>query len=213
MRELHRASDLDLALVGLFLPGDHAEERRLARAVGADDADDRAGRHLERELVDEQALAVALRDLVELDDLVAEALGHRDEDLLRFVARLVLVLRKLLEARQARLGLRLPSFRVLAHPLELGLHRLDARRLLALLDLQALFLLVEPARVIAFPRNAVAAVELEDPARGIVQEVPVVRDRDHGAGKALQELLEPLHALGVEVVRRLIQQQEVRLRQ
>ena len=58
-----------------------------------------------------------------------------------------------------------------------------------------------------------AAVELEDPARGVVEEVAIVRHRDHGAGKALQELLEPLHALGVEVVGRLVEQQQVGLRQ
>ena len=115
-------------------------------------------------------------------------------------------------ARRA-LDLRLAALRVLAHPFQLGLHRLDARGLLARLDLQALLLLLEPARVVAFPRDAVAAVELEDPARRVVEEVAVVRDRDHGSRKALQELLQPLHALGVEVVGRLVQQQQIRLGQ
>ena len=57
---LHRRPDRDLAAVGLFLAGDHAEQRRLAGAVRADDADDRAGRHLEAQVVDQQPVAVAL---------------------------------------------------------------------------------------------------------------------------------------------------------
>src|SRR5207244_10145251 len=108
-------------------------------------------------------------------------------------------------ARRSGLRLCLPGFRVLAPPLEPGLHRLDARRLLARLDLQALFLLLQPSRVIALPRNAVAAVELQDPAGGVIEKVAVVRHGDDRAGKALQELLEPLDALGIEVVRRFIQ--------
>ena len=55
-----------------------------------------------------------------------------------------------------------------------------------------------------------AAVEFEDPLGDVVQEVAVVGDRDDGARIAAQMLLEPLHALGVEVVGRLVQQQQVR---
>jgi hypothetical protein len=123
-RHLRGRADLDGAAVGLLLARDHAEQRRLAGAVRADDADDRAGRHLEAEVVDEEAVAEALADVDELDHLVAEALGDRDEDLVGLVALLVLDVGELLEARQARLALRLAPLRVLAHPLELLLHRL-----------------------------------------------------------------------------------------
>ena len=102
---------------------------------------------------------------------------------LRLVALLVLVGGEVVEARDARLALRLPALGVLAHPLELVLHRLDARRLLLRLGFEALLLLLEPRAVVAFPRNAVAAIELEDPFRGVVEEVAVVRHRDHGARK------------------------------
>jgi hypothetical protein len=51
----------DRAAIGLLLPGDHAEQRRLAGAVRADDADDAAGRQLERQIVDQQPVAIALR--------------------------------------------------------------------------------------------------------------------------------------------------------
>ncbi len=54
-------------------------------------------------------------------------------------------------------------------------------------------------------------VELEDPLGHVVEEVPVVRHGDDRALVARQVLLEPLHALGVEMVRRLVEQQDRRV--
>src|SRR6478735_3759705 len=54
-----------------------------------------------------------------------------------------------------------------------------------------------------------ALVELEDPLGDVVQEVPVVGDGDDGAGVLLEVLLEPEHALGVEVVGGLVEEQQV----
>src|SRR3989454_10742286 len=108
---------------------------------------DRAGRHAEGEIVDEQALAVALAHALELDHRIAETIGDGDENFLGFVALLVLVRGQLLEAREPRLRFRLAALGVLPHPFELLLHRLDARLLLLLLHLQAHFLLLEPGGV------------------------------------------------------------------
>ena len=58
-----------------------------------------------------------------------------------------------------------------------------------------------------------AAVELEDPAGDVVEEVAVVGDRDDGALVLLQVLLEPRHGLGVEVVRGLVEEEDVGLGQ
>ena len=78
-----------VAVVGLLLAGDHAEQRGLAGAVRADDADDAARRQLERQAVDQELVAEGLLEAVELDDVVAEALGDRDDDLRRRRALLV----------------------------------------------------------------------------------------------------------------------------
>ncbi len=210
---LHGRADLHFAAVRLFLAGDQLEQRRLAGAVGADDADDGAGRHLEAQVVDQQAVAEGLADVLELDHFVAQALGHRDEDLLRLVALLVFEVGQFLEAGQPRLALGLAGLGVLAHPLQFLLHRLGVRVLGLLLLLQARFLLLQPGAVVALPRNARAAVQFEDPFGGVVEEVAVVGDGHHGAGEALQELLEPLDAFGVQVVGRLVEQQHVGLGQ
>ncbi len=53
----------DLAFVGLLFADDHAEERRLARAVGANQADLLAGVQLKRSVDKNQLLAVLLIDI------------------------------------------------------------------------------------------------------------------------------------------------------
>ena len=82
---------------------------------------------------------------------------------------------------QARLLLGLAALGVLAHPLELGGDRALARLLGLLLLRQARLLLLEPGRVVALVGDAAAAVELEDPAGDVVEEVAIVGDGDDGA--------------------------------
>ena len=50
-----------------------------------------------------------------------------------------------------------------------------------LFDREPLLLLLEPARVVAFPRIRPRAIELEDPAGDVVEKVAVVRDGDDRA--------------------------------
>ena len=54
-----------------------------------------------------------------------------------------------------------------------------------------------------------AAVQLENPLGSVVQEIAVVGDGHHGARKALQELLKPVHRFGVQVVGGFVEQQHV----
>jgi hypothetical protein len=59
--------------IGLLLPGDHPEQRGLAGAVRADDADNAARRQLERQVVNQQPVAKALLQAIRLDDHVPAA--------------------------------------------------------------------------------------------------------------------------------------------
>ena len=147
--------------------------------------------------------------LLGLDDEVAEARPRRDRDLDRVLALLLLVGEHLVVRGEARLGLGLARARRRLDPLELARERALARRLGLLLLLEALALLLEPRGVVALPRDARAAIELEDPARDVVEEVAIVRDGDDRARELVQEVLEPRDALGVEVVRGLVEQQQV----
>src|SRR5207247_1535486 len=79
--ELDGLADPEAATIGLLLPGDHAEKRRLASAVGSDDPDDAAGRQPETQLLDQEVVAETLAHPLGLDDEVAEPRAGRQDDL------------------------------------------------------------------------------------------------------------------------------------
>jgi hypothetical protein len=63
----HAGIDHDQAVVGLLLAGDHAEQRRLAGAVGADKPDLLALLDAHRRFDEQDLVAVLLGDIVEAD--------------------------------------------------------------------------------------------------------------------------------------------------
>ncbi len=63
----HAGIDADQAVIGLFAAGDHAEQRRLAGAVGADQADLFALHDAHRGVDKQDLVAVLLGDIVEAD--------------------------------------------------------------------------------------------------------------------------------------------------
>src|SRR5207245_786488 len=68
----HRLAESERAAVWLLRARNHPEQRRLAGAVGSDDADDAATRQGEVETVDQQLVAVALLQSSRFDDDVTE---------------------------------------------------------------------------------------------------------------------------------------------
>ena len=176
---------------------------------GPIDADDPRRRQRERQVLDEQPVAEALLHALGVDHELAEPRARRDVDLDLVELHVLFVGEQLLVGAEARLRLRVPRPRAHPHPLELARERAPASRLLLLLDREPLLLLLEPGGVVALERDAAAAVELEDPAGDVVEEVPVVRHRDDGALVVREEALEPCDRLRVEMVRRLVEQQQV----
>src|SRR4029079_14727443 len=79
--ELDRLAHLERAAVHLDLAGDHAEERRLARAVRADDVEDPAGWQVAGEVLHAQAAAQAFLDVRGADDDVPDPRTGGDVDL------------------------------------------------------------------------------------------------------------------------------------
>ena len=173
-------------------PHDHPEKGGFARPVGTDHAHDAGGRQRKFEVLVQHAVAESLRDVVRLDHHVAQTrtVGDEDFEFLLFLFRILV--HQFVIGRKTRLRFGMASRRGHAHPLQLAFERLAALRLLLLLHGHALGLLVEPSRVVALPGNALAAVQLENPARHVVQEVAVVRHGDHRALVLLEVLLEPV---------------------
>ncbi|EFK95644.1 conserved hypothetical protein, partial [sediment metagenome] len=164
----------------------------------------------ELEILDQQPVVVALAQALHLHHLVAQPLGERDADLGAALPALLVLADQGVEGLDARLALGLLGARGGADPLQLLAQRPLARRLRLLLTRQARLLLVQPARVVALEGETAAVVELQDPGRDVVEEVAVVGHQHDGAVVLLQVVLEPGHRLGVEVIGRLVEQQQVR---
>src|SRR4051812_36778720 len=209
--QANRLADPDRAGIGLLLAADELEQRRLAGAIGADDSDDPSRWEAEGQVVEQQFVAIGLGEAVGLDHGAAEALGDLDEDL-RLAGRAVLLrLDQFVERLDAGLGLGLARLGRAADPFELLLDRLLLALLLALFLLQPLGFLLQVSGIIGFVDVVAAAIELEHPVHDMVEEVAVVGDEDDVARIVDEMLLEPLHALGVEMVGRLVEQDDVGL--
>ncbi len=160
------------------------------------------------------AVAEALAQVVGLQHHVAEPRPGRDVDLGGVDLAVAVGLgRQLLVALQPGLALGLAGLGVGPHPVELALEHPGALGVLGALDLEAVLLGLQVGGVVAFVGVCLAAVELEDPLRDVVEEVAVVGHGQDGAGVGRQVALEPLHRLGVEVVGGLVEQQQVGLLQ
>ncbi len=147
--------------------------------------------------------------MLRLDHQIAEPWPRGEHDLRR-LRRLLSALRdQILIGRQPGLALGLARPRALAHPFELAFEGAAARRLLPAFLLETLLLLVEPARVIALVGDTAAAVELEDPPGHLVEEIAVVGHGHDGPGVVFQETLQPGDQFGVEMVGRLVEQQQI----
>ena len=208
--ERHRLPDPQRSGIGGLGARDHAEQGRLARAVRPDHSDDAAGREPEVQPVDQHPLAVPLGQAPRLDDQVAQPGSGGDDDLRGLRRPVVGFGEQRLVSRDSRLALGLARPRRGADPFELARQGAATRRFAFFLLGQPLLLLVQPGGIVALPGDAPAAVELENPARDVVEEVAIVRDRDDGAGIVVQEPFEPGDRFGVQMIGRLVEQQQVR---
>src|SRR6266545_1901613 len=196
------------------------EERRLARAVRADKRDVLTALEREGRVVEQLALADSHAELLRLDDRSPASwwIDEAEAESLRapreqrdLVADLRLLLCEPADLRQ--FGLRLLRLRFLVaeacdEALEPGDVLCIARCLLRG-DLQARRLLEPPPVPGAGEVRGAAGLELEHGSRRCLEKPAVVRDEHDARVERLQLVLKPLEARDVEVVRRLVKEQEV----
>ena len=82
---------------------------------------------------------------------------------------------------------------------------------LASLGIEGRLLLLQVVRIAARPRREAAAIELDDACGDRGEEGAVVGDEEDGARIALQVFLEPADGVDIEMVRGLVEQEQVRL--
>ena len=68
-----------------------------------------------------------------------------------------------------------------------------------------------PELIVADIQLDLAVVDVHDMGAHVVEEVAVMRDDQHGALKIRQEILKPAHCLDIQMVGRLVEQQDIRL--
>ena len=207
------AAEHHAAAVGRELAGDDLEERGLAGAVGADDGDLLAAADREVDPIEDDEVAVGLRDALDADDLVGRARAGREAEAHRLAALEHLDVVELLERLHLALrhgGLAGLGAEAIDEPLEalalagdvLG-RRLQDARLLGALDGVRL--------VVAAVLADALRLEADDARDLLVEELAVVRDEDEGVAVPLEELAEPGHRRHVEVVGRLVEEEQIRL--
>ena len=233
--ELDVVSERDRPVERRQLPGDRAQERGLACAVRPDDADpvptlggqERDTGHRSRlgrggpvlglgapagQVPDDHALD-ADDHLARTGGPGARECGARDRELASLARRL------------GALGLEpLEPCLMLVHLGELAVAAIPLDQLLFADDLLGLgrdvldspgvplLALAVVGRVVAAERGQPAVPEFPDPVDGRVEERPVVRRDQQRAGALAQVVLQPLEGVEVEVVGRLVEQEQVGVR-
>ncbi len=153
-------------------------------------------------------------EVLRVDDLRTQTRAHGNDELFEVeFSRLFCLVHHLFVAGKASLRLDLAPLRVAANPFELGGQALGELGVLLALDHQALALFLQVSRVVALVGIEVTAVNFGDPLGDVVEEVPVVSDGEDSTGILCEVLLEPENAFGVEVVSRLVKQEQVGLLQ
>ncbi len=195
------------------LPRDRLQQRRLARAVGPEEPDPVAIENSPVEIGENgRALAVAERDVLEAHQLLRGD-RHRGE---RELERAVDVRRRdpLHPFQRLDPALRLLGLRRLgAETVDEGLQVRDLPLLLRvtrLLQRELLRALALELRVIARVRPELQPVDMHDRRDDRVEEIAVVRDQQQRPGVAGEPVLEPQHGVQVEVIGRLVEEQQVR---
>ena len=182
-------ADDDLALVGRELAEDGAHQRRLAGAVGADDADAVARLQISVRSREQAPCRPSggLPASSQLEDGLAHAPARRQTQ--RHRPRRAVVRRRRRRRPRRRSDRCAPSAWCCAPPARAGSSRARGARTSAracsraALWRQPLGLLLEEARVAAVVGVELPAIELEDARGHAVEEVAIVRDQQQRAGQ------------------------------
>ncbi len=208
---LQLAALADRAGVGLFFTKDQLQQRGLARAVQADQADLVAAHEDGGKIAHDHLVAVALVDVGQLGHDLARTVAGGDVELdlaLLLAPRGALQTQRFKTAhapfvtRAARLhAFANPDFFLRQELVELGVfHFLDGQ----LLGLARLI-----SGEIAGEGQQATAIQFDDARGDVVEETAIMGDEEHAALVVAQQALQPLDRGEVEMVGRLVQQQHV----
>ena len=211
--DLEIGAALDTPLLRFQLAEQELEQRALARAIGSDDADLVAAQDQRREITDDGLLTPALGEALGLDHQLARAIRLAQPDARRTLefAPLTTLLAHGFERAHPTLVTSAPCLDALPDP-DLFLRELAVEVRIGLrLGMEPFLAPAQIVGVIARPVGQPAAIEFQDARGDPLQEAPVVGDEQQCALKTDQEFFQPGDAVDVEMVGRLVEQQQIRL--
>ncbi len=213
--DLQIGAALDLAAVGREFTQQQADQGGLAGTVRADDADPVAAHDAGREIAHQGASANRVVDVFGAQHALAGALrfGHFQPGHALLLAARGALAAQLLERAHAALVARAPGLDALADPHFFLRQLLVEQRAFLRLGVRPLGLAPQVVLVVPGPAGQLAAVDLDDARGQRLQEGAVVGNEHQRARELLEEVLQPGDRLDVEVIGRLVQQQDVRLQQ
>ena len=211
--QFHGLSYLESTFVYGFQSHNQAEQGSLAGTVRTDYTDNAVRGQHEIQVIEQQLVTVSFRHSFGLNHLVAQTGTVRNKDFQFLFLFLHILVQQLVIGVQTGLSFRLTGFGSHAHPVQLAFQGLAAFACHFLFHLHTFGLLFQPAGVISLPGDSFATVQFQNPSGYVVQEVTVVGYGNHRTFILLQMLFQPVDTFRVQVVGRLVQQQDIRLLQ
>ena len=212
--DLELGALLDGAGLRRELAEEQAEQRGLARAVGADDADLVAALDARREIAHNPAAVVGVAEarVLALDHLEAAAIRllRGDRRLAGAVAARGALGAHLLERVDAVARARALRLHAAADPDFLLRELLVELRALHFLGLEHGLLAREKRVVVALPADELAAIDLDDARGNLPEKRAIVGHEQQRPAPLEQKFLQPQDRLEIEMVGRLVEQQQLR---
>ena len=199
---------------GASAPVMQLDQRRLARAIGSDDAEPVAAHDQEVELVDDRPVAEGFRHGLGLGHQLAGEIAGRGRhahgaECAHMLAPVLAQLGEQVHAAHVALA---PRGHAIAHPVFFGGDALGQQRLFGLFLRQDL---VTPGLELgeaAVKAARCAAVQPDGAVGQRLEKAPVMADQHDGAAQRLQFRFQPFDGGKVEMVGGLVEQQDVGLR-
>ena len=209
--ETHGLAYDETSAIGLHQSEQHLDESALACAVIAHDAELLIAREVIIEVLEQDKVSISLAHILGLEYLAADVgRFHLEPDLLLLDSTMGLLF-QFIERFLAipcfmTSGLRHPS-----HPVEFRPVEVRGPRNLSPSHFEALGTMFEEVGIVALIGVNRLFVEFKNDGTNTIEEVAVVCDHQERDIRAREIVLEPLNHLQVEVVRRLVKDEQVRL--
>ena len=209
--EAHSLADIESSAVGLHFAHQHFNKGRFPRPIIADDAQLLVAGEDIVEVFRDDNIVESLRDVLRLEYLRTDIRRFHVEVHLSRLALLLGLFLQFVESIDAVFRLRPSGLRLAAHPVQLLAEEVRGALHFGILCLDAFGAFLQIIIIVSFIRIDLLAVNLENLVADAVEEVAVVRYHQQTDIRPAQVALEPFGHLEVEVVRRLVEDNQLRV--